>query len=113
MGLRGEIQVFERAANQRWPISDSQRQEAVEFLASVISDSSCSKRERLGAARVLAAFDRCNVAAENSARERAAAADPDRNRFALVAAKLGIGGLTTESPKPNIIDGVDCQVRAE
>ncbi|WP_345326830.1 hypothetical protein [Novipirellula rosea] len=58
---RSDMQLAEKAARERWEMSDDQRSNVVSQLVAIIADPSAKNREKIAASRALAAFDRLNV----------------------------------------------------
>lgn len=58
---RSEIRLNGRALKERWPISDSKRQEIVEMLIAVACDQTAKARSRIAAAKVLLEADKATL----------------------------------------------------
>ncbi|EMI17958.1 hypothetical protein RMSM_05117 [Rhodopirellula maiorica SM1] len=58
---RSDMQLAEKAARERWEMSDDQRNSVVSQLVAIIADPNAKNREKIAASRALAAFDRLNV----------------------------------------------------
>lgn len=54
---RQQLQVWEKSARCRWPISDDERAKAIHVCTSISSDPKSTRRAKTAALRVLAQFD--------------------------------------------------------
>jgi hypothetical protein len=61
---RESFGLAEKAAKNRWPISDEMRADVIRVAQETLSDPNTRPRDRNAAMRVLASFDALNVARE-------------------------------------------------
>jgi len=84
--VRSDLQLYERAMKQRWPIPHEYKEVMIKQLMRVIANPN-SQRDLERAAKLLMAAEAQNQADEHDETR----VDEQRNRFFEVAEQLGIG----------------------
>ena len=101
-----DIRMYQKAAEQRWPIEPKHRQEILMRLLRIVAHPESKDRAVIAASRTIAALDVINLNDDKKRR-----AESDRNRFLEVAERLGIAHAAAPVPPGDsgtsdiIIDG--------
>lgn len=75
MRPRGAMRMLTRAVKEGWPVSESQRAEAVELVDAVLSNPHSTAREILGAGRLITAMEKANLSTRPSPESASDAAE--------------------------------------
>ena len=103
MEKRSDLQIYEQALKQRWPIEEKYKQAIVNRMMAIVINPQSKNREAAMASRILMAAEAQNQA-DKIADEKQAAIDEGRNRLYEIAKRIGLS-QPDSSVSGNIADG--------